>query len=99
MEILLNQVGGIFKAEGEAASNEDSLQAALSANVQRQDYANRGMAAQDRKGLKKNPDDKSPKHPGSDLARLIQAVFDMKAEMGCMRKAMINACISFEKSR
>ncbi len=50
MEILLNQVGGIFKAEEEATSNEDSLQAALSANVQRANYANRGMAAQDRKG-------------------------------------------------
>ena len=39
MEILLNQVGGIFKAEEETANNEDSLQAALSANVQRQNYA------------------------------------------------------------
>ena len=56
------------------------------------------MAAQDRKGPRKtrNPDDKSPKHSGSDLARLIKAVFDMKAEMGCMRKALMNAGISVE---
>ena len=40
MEILLNQVSGIFKAEEEAGSNEDSLQAALSANVQRPKYVN-----------------------------------------------------------
>ena len=56
------------------------------------------MAVQDRKVLKKNPDDKPPKHPGSNLARLIQAVFDMKAEMGCLRRAMTNAGISVEKS-
>ena len=98
MEILLNQVGGIFKAEDEAASHEDSLQAALSDNVQRQNYANRGMAVQDRKGQKKNPDEKPPKPPASDIARLVQAVFDMKAEMGCLRRAMANAGISVEKS-
>ena len=56
------------------------------------------MAVQDSKGLKKNPDDKPPKHPGSDLARLIQAVFNMKAEIGCMRRAKSNAGISVEKS-
>ena len=33
-----------------------------------------------------------------DLAKLMQGVFDMKAEMGCMRKAMINAGMSFAKS-
>ena len=48
MEILRNQVGGIFKPKEEAASNEDSLQAALYANVQRLNYESRGMTAQDR---------------------------------------------------
>ena len=82
MEILLNQVGGIFKAEEEAASNEDSLQAALSVHVQRPNYVNRGMAVQDRKGPKKNPDNRSPNQSSSEISKLIQAVFDMKAEMG-----------------
>ena len=100
MEILLNQVGGIFKPDEEAASNEDSLQAALSANVQRSNFANRGMAAQDRKGQvpKKNPDNRSPKQFSSEILKLIQAVFDMKAEIGCMRKALGNAGITIEKS-
>ena len=95
MEILLNQVGGIFKPEEEAASNEDALQAA---NVQRQTYENRGMAAQDRKGPKKNPDNRSPKQSNSEISKLIQAVFDMKAEMGCMRKALSNTGITIERS-
>ena len=56
------------------------------------------MAAQDRKGPKKNPDTGSPGQSVPDLAKLIQVVFNMKAEMGCMRKAMINAGMSFEKS-
>ena len=86
MDILLNQVGGIFKPEEEAASNGESLQAALSANVQRSNFANRGMAAQDRKGQvpKKNPDNRSPKPLSSEISKLVQAVFDMKAEMGCI---------------
>ena len=98
IEILLNQVGGIFKPEEETPDNEDSLQAALSANVQRQSFANRGAAVQDRRGPKKNPDEKPPKHPASEIARLVQAVFDMKSEMGCMRRALMNAGISIEKS-
>ena len=98
MEIHLNQVGRIFKAEEEAASNEDSLQAALSPNVRRPNYENRGMAAQDRKGPKKNPDNRSPNQSNSDISKLIQAVFDTKAEMGCMSKALSNAGIIIERS-
>ena len=56
------------------------------------------MAAQDRKGPKKNPDEKPPKYPASDIARLVQAVFDMKSEMGIIRQALINSGISIEKS-
>ena len=98
MEILLNVIGGIFKPEEEAAGDEESRQAALSAQVWKPNYENRGMAAQDRKGPQKNPDTRSPKQSVPDLAKPLQAVFDMKAEMGCMRKAMINSGISFEKS-
>ena len=90
MEIILNLVGGIFKPEDESAGDEASLQAALSAQVRRTNYEHRGMATQERKPIKKNSDQRSPKQSGSDLSKLMQVVFDMKAEMGCMRKAMIN---------
>ena len=39
-----------------------------------------------------------PKYPASDIARLVQAVFDMKSELGIMRRALTNAGISLEKS-
>jgi hypothetical protein len=98
MEIILNIIGGIFKPEDESAGDDASLQAALSAQVRRTNYEHRGMATQERKPIKKNSDQRSPKQSGSDLSKLMQVVFDMKAEMGCMRKAMINAGMSFDKS-
>ena len=98
MEILLNHIDGIFKPEDEAAGDETSLQAALTVQVLRTNYENRGMATQERKAPKKNPDTGSPKQTVSDFSKLMQVVFDMKAEMGCMRKAMVNAGMSFDKS-
>ena len=96
--LLLNQIGDIFKPDEEATENDESLQAALSAQVRRSNYVNRGMAAHDRNVPKKNQDTRSPKPSPTDLSKLVQVVFDMKAEMGCMRRAMTNAGISFEKS-
>ena len=85
MKILLIQVGEIFKPEEEAAGDEDSLQATLSANVRRPTYENRGMAVQDRKGPKKNPDNRSPNQSSSEISKLIQAVFDMPKWVVCTR--------------
>ena len=98
MEILLNLIGGIFKPDEEAAADEESLQAALSAQVRKSNYENRGMAVQDRRVPKKNPDARSSKQSIPDLSKLMQVVFDMSSIMGCMSKAMINASMSFEKS-
>ena len=56
MEILLNLIGGIFKPDEEAAVDDESLQAALSAQVRKTNYENRGMAMHERKALKKNPE-------------------------------------------
>ena len=55
------------------------------------------MAAHDRNVPKKNQDTRSPKQSTTDFSKLMQVVFDMKAEMGSMRRAMTNAGISFEK--
>ena len=79
MEILLNLIGGIFKPEDEAAGDEESLQAAQSAQVRNPTYENRGMAVHDSKAPKKNPDARSPKQSVPDLAKLMQVVFNMKA--------------------
>ena len=54
--------------------------------------------AHDRNVPKKNQDTISPKQSPTDFSKRMQVVFDMKAEMGCMGRAMTNAGISFEKS-
>ena len=56
------------------------------------------MAAQDRKGPKKYPHNIYPNQSKSEISKLIQAVFDMKVKMGCMRKALSNAGITIERS-
>ena len=73
MEILLNLIGGIFKPEDEAAGDEKSLQAALSAQVRKPNssYENSGMAVHERKAPKKNPDARSPKQSIPGLAKLM----------------------------
>ena len=45
LELLLNQIGGLFKPDEEAPENDDSLQVALSAQVRKTNYENRGTAA------------------------------------------------------
>ena len=80
MEILLNLIGEVFKPEDEAAGDEESLQAALSAQVRKPNIEHRGMAVHERKAPKKNPDARSPKQSIPNLAKLMQVVFNMKAE-------------------
>ena len=100
LELLLNQIGDIFKPDEEPKENDESLQAALSAQVRKSNYENRGMAAHDHNHdvPKKNQDTRSPKLSSADFSKLMQVVLDMKAEMGSMPRAMTNAGISFEKS-
>ncbi len=54
LELLFNQIGGIFKPCEEAPYDDGSLQAALLAQVRKTHYENRGAAVQDRTGPKKN---------------------------------------------
>ena len=85
LELLLNQIGGMFKPDDEATENDESLQAALSAQVCKANYENRGAAVYDRNVPKKSQESRSPKQASLDISKLTQVVFDLKAEMGSMR--------------
>ena len=87
LELLLDQIGGIFKPNEEAPEDDDSLQAALSAQVRKTNYENRGTAAYDCNMPKKKQESRSLKPEYSDISKLTQVVFDLKAEMGSMRIA------------
>ncbi len=96
LEMLLNQVGGIFKPEDESLDDDTTLQAALSAQVHKTNYENRGAAMQDRPVPKRNSDPRNQLPEPLECDKLYQLVLDMKAEMGSMHKAMVEAGISFE---
>ncbi len=98
LELLFNQIGGIFKLDEEAPEEDASLQAALLAQVCKANYENRGAAAQDLTNPKKNQDSRSPRSGPPDISKLTQLVLDMKAEMGSMSKAMIRSGISLDRS-
>ena len=83
LEILLNENGGIFKPDEEAPEQDESLQAALSAQVRKTDYENRG----DLNVPKKSQESRSPIPESLDISKLTQVVFDLKAKWGqCARQ-------------
>ncbi len=98
LELLCNQVWGIFNPDKEMQEEDCQLQAALSAQVSKTDYENRGAASQNRTNPRKNSESRSPNSGSQDIQKLTRIVIDMKAEMGSMRKATIRSCTSFDKS-
>ena len=70
LELLLNQIKGIFKPDEGAKENEESLQAALSAQVRKTNYENRGAAVYDCIVPKKSQESRSPKQTSSDILKL-----------------------------
>ena len=91
LEILLNQVGRIFKPEDESPDDYTTLQAALSAQARKTHYENRGAVMQDCPAPKGNSDPRYQRPEPLERDKLYQLVLDMKAEMGSMRKAMVDA--------
>ena len=81
-----------------APEEDDSLQAALSAQVRKTNFEHRRAAVYDHNGSKKCQESRCPKAESSDLSTLTQAIFNMKAKMGITRRAMTNAGISFDTS-
>ncbi len=50
LELLFNQIVGIFKPNEEVLEDDSSLQAVISAQIRATNYENREAAVQDRKG-------------------------------------------------
>ena len=89
----LNQVGGIFKSDDESQDDDTTLQAALSAQVCKTHYENRGAVVEDSPALKINSDPMNQQPEPLERDKLYQLVLDimMEDEMGSMRKAMVDA--------
>jgi hypothetical protein len=95
LELLLNQLGGIFKPE-EVNPEDETLHAALSAQVRKPNHENRGAAVPDRSGPKKYDGEITLKSLYAELLKMTHTVNDMKSEMGSMRKAMLRSGMSFD---
>jgi hypothetical protein len=91
LELLLNQVGGIFKPDEDGQEKDITLQAALSAQVRKTNYENCGAVMQERPVPKKNSDPRNQLPEPRERDKLYQLVLDIKTEMSSMHKAMIRS--------
>jgi hypothetical protein len=91
LEKLFNQLGSIFKPEVES-TEDDLLQAAMMAHAKMQPrpvHQDKGNYM----GPKKKHDTRQGTHESPRLEKLMQVMYDMKAEMGALRRALHQAGI------
>ena len=96
LELLLNRIGSVFKPVEDDTPEEESLQAALSAQVRKNEY--KGMQGKDRGGPKQNTNPKPDRAESESDSKLIRLILDLKAEIGVLRKAMTIHCITIESA-
>jgi hypothetical protein len=86
LEKLFHQLGSIFKPEVES-TEDDSLQAAMMAHARMQPkpvHQDKGNYT----GPKKKQDTRQSNHESPRMEKLMQVMYDMKAEMGALRRAL-----------
>jgi hypothetical protein len=94
LEKLFNHLGSIFKPEVESAE-DDSLQAVMMAHAKMQPrpvHQDKG----NHMGPKKRQDTRQGTHESPRLEKLMQVMYDMKAEMGALRRVLQQAGIFVE---
>ena len=82
---MLNRIGSVFKPIKDETPEEESLQAALSTQVRKNEY--RGTQGKDLGGPKE-----------SQSPRPVKLILDLKAEIGVLRKAMTIHGITIESA-
>ena len=75
---------------------DDTLQAALSAQVRKRPFKHRGALDNDRPGPTQSQESRPRRRESSILLKLTHMSFYMKAKMGIMRRVMINASVNTE---
>jgi hypothetical protein len=72
LQLLFNQVRGIFKPDEKVTEEDCTLQAALSAQVRKANYENPGAAAQGHTVQKRNIESRNQKSGSQDIEKLTQ---------------------------
>ena len=92
LEQLLNKIGSIFKPIEEEAPEDETLQAALTAQIRKSKY--KGTQAKHRTCPKHVQNSRPERAEQESDSRLTKLILDLKAEIGILRKAMVNHGIS-----
>jgi hypothetical protein len=96
LELLLNRIGSVFKPIEDETQEDESLQAALSAQVRKNVY--KGTQGRDRGGPKQNPNPRPDRAESESDSKLIRLILDLKAEIGVLHKAMTIHGITIESA-
>ena len=83
---MLNRIGSVFKPIEDETPEEESLQAALSTQVCKNEY--RGTQGKDRGGPKQSQNPRPDRADSESDSKLIRLILDLKAEIGVLHKAM-----------
>ncbi len=92
----MNRIGSIFKPIEEVAPEDEALQAALTAQICKSEY--QGTQAKNHPCPKHVQNSRPERLEQESDSRLTRLILDMKAEIGILRKAMVNHGISVESA-
>jgi hypothetical protein len=92
LELLLNRIGSIFKPIEEEAQEDEALQAALTAQICKSEY--KGTQAKNQTGQKHVQNSRPKRAEQESDSRLTRLILDLKAEIGILRKAMVNHAVT-----
>ena len=87
LELLLNRIGSIFKPIEEEALEDESLQAALTAQIRKSEY--KEVQAKNRSGPKHVQNSRPERAEQESDSRLTRPILDLKAEIGILHNAML----------
>ena len=93
---MLNRIGSVFKPVEDDTPEEESLQAALSAQVRQNEY--KGMQGRDQGCPKQNPNPIPDQAEFESDSKLIRLILDLKAEIGVLHKARTIHGITIESA-
>ena len=94
--MLLNRIGSIFKPIEEQALEDETLQAAPTAQISKTRCENKGTQAKNQTCPKHVQNSRPERAEQESDLRLTRLILDLKAEIGILRKAMTNHSISLD---
>ena len=93
---MLDRTGSVFKPIEDENPEDESLQAALTAQVSKNEY--KGTQGKDRRGLKQSQNPRPYRAESESDSKLIRLILDLKAEIRLLHKSMTIHGITIESA-